>query len=203
MTGSLRGQKLLVATGNAGKLAEFNALLAPFGTTVLSLRDLGLAEPEETEFSFAANATLKARAATRASGLPALADDSGLSVEALGGLPGIYTADWAERGRGRDFDQAMCKTWSMLQAVRQKPPLTAVFHCVLVLAWPTGRHVVFDGRLAGQIVWPKRGAFGHGYDPIFQPDGYDVTMGELPIAEKNRISHRADAVRKFTASCFT
>lgn len=203
MTRNLRGQDLLIASGNVGKLAEFSALLAPFGTRVLSLQDLGLAEPEETEVTFVGNARLKARAAAAASGMPALADDSGLSIDALGGLPGIYTADWAERSTGRDFAHAMAKTWYLLQAIGAQPPLTAAFHCSLVLAWPNGLDVVIFGQVAGQIVWPKRGLFGHGYDPIFQLDGDHRTMGELSAAEKNRVSHRAGAVRKFTAICFT
>lgn len=200
---SLRDQELLIASGNAGKLAEFSDLLAPFGTTVLSLQDLGLVEPDETEFSFAGNARIKAKAAALVSGLPALADDSGLTVDALGGLPGLYTADWAERRSGRDFDHAMAKTWQLLTAAGAEPPFTAAFHCTLVLAWPNGQDVVWHGQLLGQIVWPKRGNTGHGYDPIFQPLTCDRTMGELLPAEKNLISHRAKAVRQFTAQCFT
>ncbi len=200
---SLRGKDLLIASGNAGKLAEFSALLAPYGTRVQSLKDLGLAEPEETELSFVGNARLKARAATVASGLPALADDSGLTVDALGGAPGIYTADWAEYGAGRNFDYAMDKTWRLLRATGAEPPLTATFHCCLVLSLPDGADLVFSGRLSGHIIWPKRGSLGHGYDPIFKPDGYDQTMGELDTIEKNKISHRSVAVRDFTAHCFT
>ena len=200
---NLRGQDLLIASGNAGKLAEFSALLAPFGTRVLSLADFGLEEPDETEFSFVGNARLKAEAAAVAAQLPALADDSGLVVEALGGLPGIYTADWAEHAAGRDFGQAMDMTWQILQALGQRPPLTAMFHCSLVLGLPSGEDMVFAGQITGQIVWPKRGLLGHGYDPIFQPDGYDQTLGELSTVEKNQISHRSAAMRKFTACCFT
>jgi XTP/dITP diphosphohydrolase len=203
MIGDLRGQDLLVASGNAGKLAEFTALLAPFGNRVLSLKDLGLSEPEETEFTFAGNARLKARAAVAASGLPSLADDSGLMVDILGGWPGIYTADWAEGSDGRDFDVAMTKTWDMLRAIRAKPPYLALFHCVLVLSFPSGKDLVFNGRLLGQIVWPKRGSLGHGYDPIFQPDGHQKTMGEMSGLEKNRISHRAKAVQSLADHCFT
>ena len=200
---SLRGQDLLIASSNAGKLAEFEALLAPFGTKVISLKDMGLAEPDETEFTFAGNARLKARAASLASGIPALADDSGLAVAALGGLPGIYTADWAERSGGRDFGRAMANTWNLLMAVRSRPPYLASFHCCLVISWPDGEDMVFNGRLSGQIVWPMRGAQGHGYDPIFQPDGHSLTMGEMSVELKNLISHRSDAVQKFTAQCFT
>ncbi len=200
---SLRGADLLVATGNAGKMAEFSALLEPFGTRLHSLKDLGLGEPEETEASFVGNALVKARAAARASGMATLADDSGLSVQALGGAPGIFTADWAETGHGRDFTRAMTKTWGFLQAVRAAEPRRATFHCVLALVWPDGEEQVFDGRLEGEIVWPMRGAFGHGYDPIFRPLGHSVTMGEMEPEVKNRISHRADAVAKFVSACFT
>lgn len=199
---SLRGQDLLIATGNAGKFAEFSALLAPFGTRVLSLKDFGLEEPEETEITFAGNARLKARAASRVSGLPTLADDSGLVVDALGGLPGIYTADWAERRVGRDFALAMSKTWSLLRAMGAASS-KASFYCWLALAWPDTQDVDFSGQLDGDLVWPMRGLQGHGYDPIFQPTGYDVTMGELSTKQKNQISHRSVAVRKFIAQCFT
>ena len=191
------------ATGNAGKLQEFRALLAPFGSRICSLGDLGLPEPEETESSFAGNALLKARAGATASGLPTLADDSGLVVAALGGSPGIFTADWAENGVGRSFDLAMAKTWALLEAVGGGEPQVAEFRCVLAVAWPDGASEVFEGRLEGRIVWPMRGQFGHGYDPIFQPDGQFLTCGELPPEIKNRISHRADAFQKLIAGCFT
>lgn len=199
---SLRGQDLLIATGNAGKFAEFSALLAPFGTRVLSLKDFGLEEPEETEITFVGNARLKARAASRASGLPTLGDDSGLVVDALGGLPGLYTADWAERRSGRDFDLAMSKTWNLLRAMGAAST-KASFYCCLVLVLPDAQDIDVSGQLDGNLVWPMRGLQGHGYDPIFQPSGYDVTMGELPVQQKNQISHRSVAVRKFTALCFT
>lgn len=199
----LAGADLLVATGNAGKLAEFRALLAPFGTRICALGDLGLPEPDETEDSFVGNARLKARAGAVASGLPTLADDSGLVVAALGGSPGIFTADWAETGHGRSFDRAMAKTWALLEAVGATEPRVAEFRCVLSVAWPNGESEVFEGRLAGQIVWPMRGRFGHGYDPIFQPDGCLQTCGELLPEVKNRISHRADAFQKLIAGCFT
>lgn len=202
MTG-LRGAELLIATGNAGKMAEFSALLAPYGTRLRSLKDLGLTEPEETETSFAGNALVKARAGVRASGLPTLADDSGLVVVALGGAPGVYTADWAETGCGRDFGAAMVKTWGLLEAIGAPEPRIAEFFCVLALAWPDGRQQVFEGRLRGRIVWPMRGALGHGYDPIFKPDGHAVTMGEMAPVVKNAISHRADAVAGFVRACFT
>lgn len=199
----LRGADLLIATGNAGKFAEFAQLLAPYGVSLKSLKDFGLDEPEESELSFAGNALLKARSASKACGLPTLADDSGLIVSALGGAPGIYAADWAEGGDGRDFVSAMTKTWALLEAVGAPGPRLAGFCCVLALVWPDRREAVFEGRLSGQIVWPMRGRFGHGYDKIFQPDGQDATLGELAPEVKNAISHRAQAVEKFIASCFT
>ena len=199
----LRGADLLIATGNSGKLAEFSALLAPYGTKLRSLSDLALPEPEETEFTFAGNARLKARAGAAASGLPTLADDSGLAVAALGGAPGIYTADWAECAGSRDFRRAMTKTWELLESVRAPAPRRAEFCCVLVLVWPNGDEQIFEGRLPGQIVWPMRGGAGHGYDPIFQPDGHALTMGEMSPVMKNAISHRAVAVAKFIHACFT
>jgi XTP/dITP diphosphohydrolase len=168
---------------------------------LVSLTDLGLGEPDETERSFAGNALLKARAGARASGLLTLADDSGLEVEALGGAPGVYTADWAEGAEGRDFGRAMFKTWGLLEAVRAPAPRRAAFCCTLALVG--GTEAVFAGRVAGQIVWPKRGSLGHGYDPIFLPNGYDQTFGEMEEAVKNRISHRANAFAKLTKECFT
>lgn len=200
---SLRGADLLIATGNAGKMAEFAALLEPFGTRLHSLKDLGLREPDEDQASFAGNALLKARAGAKASGMATLADDSGLEVEGLGRAPGIHTADWAEVGGGRDFAVAMRKVWDLLEANRVPEPRRAWFFCVLALVWPDGREQVFEGRLEGRIVWPMRGDRGHGYDPIFQPTGQSVTMGEMATEAKNRISHRAVAVAAFVADCFT
>ncbi|MGY6633617.1 MAG: RdgB/HAM1 family non-canonical purine NTP pyrophosphatase [Alkalilacustris sp.] len=197
------GDRLVVATHNAGKLEEISALLAPFGVEVTSAGQLGLPEPAETEDSFVGNARIKAHAAARATGLPALADDSGLAVEALGGAPGVHTADWAETPQGRDFEMAMRRTWAALEEISAAPPRRAAFCCTLVLAWPDGQDAVFEGRMAGQIVWPMRGTQGHGYDPIFQPDGWSVTFGEMDRWEKNRISHRADAFAKFVAACLT
>lgn len=199
----LAGEKLLVATGNKGKLSEISALLSPFGVEVLSLRDFGLGEPEETERSFAGNALLKARAGAKGSGLVTLADDSGLVVDALGGAPGIYTADWAEGAQGRSFERAMAKTWAYLEAVKAPAPRRAAFCCTLALVRPDGQEAVFEGRAKGQIVWPMRGAQGHGYDPIFVPEGHDQTFGEMEETLKNRISHRADAFAKLIKECFT
>ena len=197
------GERLLVATGNRGKLAEISALLARYGVSVVSLTELGLTEPEETEFSFAGNALLKARAGAAASGLVTLADDSGLEVQELGGAPGIYTADWAEGAKGRNFGRAMEKTLGLLQAVGAAAPHRAAFCCTLALVWPDGAERVFAGRVEGQIVWPMRGDQGHGYDPIFVADGYWETFGEMDAAVKNKISHRAEAFAKLIEECFT
>jgi XTP/dITP diphosphohydrolase len=197
------GDTLLVATHNAGKLVEIADLLRPFAVKVVSAGELGLPEPEETETTFVGNARIKAHAAARASGLPALADDSGMTVDALGGAPGVYTANWAETPDGRDFDMAMARVWAELETVSSVPPRKAQFRCTLVLAWPDGRDVVCEGVMPGQIVWPKRGLLGHGFDPIFQPDGFDQTFGEMDRWEKNRISHRGRAFQALIQECFT
>lgn len=197
------GDRLLIATHNKGKLEEIADLLKDFGISVVSAGDLGLPEPAETEDSFVGNARIKAHAAARAAGLPALADDSGITIDALGGLPGVYTADWAETPTGRDFQMAMTRTWGELESIKAPSPRLAQFRCTLVLAWPDGHDEVFEGLVPGQLVWPMRGEQGHGYDPIFQPEGYDVTFGEMDRWHKNRISHRADAFRKMNAECFT
>jgi XTP/dITP diphosphohydrolase len=196
-------KKLLVATHNAGKLAEIAELLRPFDIATTSSGALGLPEPVETETSFVGNARIKAHSSVKASGLPALADDSGITIDALDGAPGVYTADWAETPKGRDFPMAMQKTWDKLEAVHAPYPRKAQFRCTLVLAWPDGHDEVFEGVMPGQLVWPMRGDQGHGYDPIFQPDGYDITFGEMDRWEKNRISHRADAFQKLIVGCFT
>lgn len=196
-------QRLLVATHNQGKLEEIAALLAPFHIEVLSAGALGLPEPVETEDNFVGNARIKAHAAAAASGLPSLSDDSGITVDGLDGAPGVYTADWAETPNGRDFVMAMNKTWSALEERRAPEPRLAQFRCTLVLAWPDGHDEVFEGVMPGRIVWPMRGDQGHGYDPIFQPDGHDETFGEMDRWQKNQISHRADAFRKLVEGCFT
>ncbi|MDG4646968.1 RdgB/HAM1 family non-canonical purine NTP pyrophosphatase [Roseibacterium sp. SDUM158017] len=193
------GNAVLVATHNQGKLEEIAHLLEPYGIAVTSAKDHGLPEPEETGTTFVENARLKAHAAAKATGLPALADDSGIEIDALGGAPGVYTADWAETPNGRDFEHAMRRTHDELERVGAPCPRTARFCCTLVLAWPDGHDEVFPGVMEGQVVWPMRGDQGHGYDPIFQPEGFDVTFGEMDRWEKNRISHRADAFRKLVA----
>jgi XTP/dITP diphosphohydrolase len=201
MTRRLDSRQLVVATHNSGKLEEIRHLLAPYSVEVLSAGELGLPEPEETEDTFLGNARIKAHAAAAASGLPALADDSGIEVDALGGAPGVHTADWAETPQGRDFVRAMTRTWDALEAAKAPYPRTARFRCTLVLAWPDGHEEVFEGRIEGQCVWPMRGEQGHGYDPMFQPTGKDTTLGEMDRWEKNRISHRGDAFRKLVAAC--
>jgi XTP/dITP diphosphohydrolase len=195
--------RLVLASHNAGKLEEIERLLQPFGVDVVSAATLGLPEPAETEDSFVGNARIKAHAAARASGMPALADDSGIEVEALGGAPGVYTADWAETPQGRDFDMAMRRTWDAVEAAKAGQPWLARFCCTLTLAWPDGEDVIFQGFVRGQLVWPPRGTQGHGYDPMFQPDGHSITFGEMDRWEKNQISHRANAFRQLVAGCFT
>lgn len=202
MTRRFEGSSLVVATHNKGKLEEIQALLEPFGIKLTSNTDHNLPEPEETETTFVGNARIKAHAAAKATGLPALADDSGLSVDALEGAPGVYTADWAETPSGRDFIMAMEKTWEKLEAINAPYPRTAQFRCTLVLAWPDGHDEVFEGVMPGQLVWPMRGDQGHGYDPIFQPEGFEITFGEMDRWEKNKISHRADAFNKLVKGCF-
>lgn len=192
-----KGSQLLIATHNQGKLEEIAHLLEPYGIAVSSAKAHGLPEPEETGTTFVENARIKAHAAASATGLPALADDSGIEIEALGGAPGVYTADWAQTPAGRDFGLAMQRAQDALEAANAPEPRRARFCCTLVLAWPDGHDEVFPGTVEGRIVWPGRGDRGHGYDPIFQPDGYDVTFGEMDRWEKNRISHRADAFAKF------
>ena len=196
-------RRLVLASHNAGKLEEIERLLQPFGVDVVSVAALGLPEPAETEDSFIGNARIKAHAAARATGMPALADDSGIEVDALGGAPGVYTADWAETPQGRDFGLAMRRTWEAVEAAKASHPRRARFCCTLALAWPDGEDVIFQGFVDGQLVWPPRGTQGHGYDPMFQPDGYPITFGEMDRWEKNEISHRADAFRKLVAGCFT
>ncbi|GIX12284.1 MAG: non-canonical purine NTP pyrophosphatase [Paracoccaceae bacterium] len=191
------GNRLLVASHNAGKIAEMRGLLAPHGVTVVAAADLGLAEPAETEDSFEGNARLKAVAAAGAAGLPALADDSGLAVDALDGAPGVRTADWAETPSGRDFMLAMRRVHQALGERNAPQPWTARFVCVLCLAWPDGRTRLWRGEVPGRLIWPVRGRLGHGFDPMFVPQGDSRSFAEMTEAEKNRVSHRARAVAAF------
>ena len=194
------GRTLLIATHNAGKLEEMRALFAPLGITVTGAAEHGLPEPAETEESFVGNARIKARAAMEATGLPVLADDSGITVDGLDGAPGVHTADWAETGAGRDFMQAMRRTWEALEARGAPEPRRAQFRATLVLLTPEGEEQVFEGVAPGRLVWPPRGARGHGYDPMFIPDGHDRTYAEMDFAEKNAISHRARAFAALEAA---
>lgn len=202
MTRKFVDKTLLIATHNAGKFEEMEQLFAPFGISLTSNAHHNLPEPEETETTFVGNARIKAIAACKATGLPALADDSGITIDGLGGAPGVYTADWAETPNGRDFHLAMEKAWNELEKVNAPYPRNAQFRSTLVLYWPDGHEEVFEGSVSGQVVWPMRGEVGHGYDPVFQPDGYDITFGEMSAVEKNKISHRADAFKKLIESCF-
>lgn len=207
MTRKLGGGSLVIATHNAGKLKEISALLAPYGVKCLSAGSLGLPEPPETGTSFVQNAMIKARAAAEASGLAALADDSGLSVDALGGRPGVYTADWAERQwfegePGRDWYMAMGKVEGMLQHLGPDVDRSAAFHCVLAIAWPDGESAVYEGTCAGSLTWPPRGTLGFGYDPVFVPTGGAQTFAEIDPERKHAISHRADAFTKLVADQF-
>ena len=198
----LAGETLVIASHNAGKVREIGALLEPFGVQVISAGDLGLDEPEETEDTFAGNARIKAHAAAKASGKVALSDDSGIQVDALDGAPGVYTADWAETGNGRDFPMAMAKVWDLLEEKNAPEPRTARFCCTLCLAWPDGEDAIFEGTVDGRIVWPMRGNQGFGFDPIFLPDGESETFGEMDPAKKHAMSHRADAFAKLVSACF-
>lgn len=188
--------KLVVASHNAGKVREISALLAPLGLEAVSAAALGLPEPDETGDTFVANAALKARAAAEAAGLPALSDDSGLAVAALGGAPGIYSARWA--GPNKDFSAAMQRVWRELEA--KGGDRSAKFVCALALAFPGGALETFEGEAHGHIVWPPRGEKGFGYDPIFVPNRFDRTFGEMSHEEKLPLTHRARAFEKFLAA---
>ncbi len=207
MTGRLGAETLVIATHNAGKLKEIGALLAPYGPQCISAGSLGLPEPAETGKTFTDNALIKAHAAAEGSGLPALADDSGLCVTVLGDRPGIYTADWAERqwfeGKpGRDWYMAMGKVEGLLAELGPDADRSCHFACVLAIAWPDRTSVVYEGRADGMLTWPPRGTMGFGYDPVFVPLGETRTFAEHDPDEKHRISHRADAFAKLVAEQF-
>ena len=197
MAQRFEGDTLVIASHNAGKVREIADLLRPYGLAVRSAAELNLPEPEETGETFRQNAELKALAAAAAAALPALADDSGLAVSALGGAPGIHSARWA--GPKQDFGAAMAQVEERLGGQADRG---ARFVCVLSLASPDGHCDSFEGHVEGRIAWPPRGALGFGYDPIFVPDGYEVTFGEMEPERKHAISHRADAFRKLVAACF-
>lgn len=200
MSRGIGADRLVIASHNPGKVREIGDLIRPFGIAVLSAGEAGVPEPEETGRSFAQNAALKARASATAARLPALADDSGLSVTALGGKPGIYSARWA--GPDKDFAAAMKLVMDELARSGAEDDRTAAFICALCLAWPDGTVQHYEGRVTGTLVWPPRGDRGFGYDPIFVPDGHEVTFGEMDPEEKHGISHRAQAFRRLVADVF-
>ncbi len=205
---SLDGHEIVVASHNAGKLREFADLMAPFGIEAKSAKEYGLPEPDETGTTFEDNAYIKAFAAAKATGLPALSDDSGLCVDALGGAPGVYTANWAEApDGGRDFGMAMQRAEVALQEIGAVDPAQRKgrFVAVICLAFPDGAAEYFRGEVEGTLVWPPRGELGFGYDPVFVPDGFEKTFGEMTAEEKHgwkpgqptALSHRARAFQKF------
>jgi len=195
MTRRFEGNKLVIASHNPGKVVEITALLAPFRVQILGAAELGLAEPEEIGGTFEENAALKAHAAAKTTGLAALADDSGLVVPALGGAPGIFSARWA--GPTKDFSIAMARVHRELGDKNR----SASFVSVLALVWPGGEEALFRGEIAGGLTWPPRGDNGFGYDPMFVPEGYSQTFGELPSETKYAIDHRARAFAKLVAAC--
>lgn len=189
--------RLVIASHNPGKVSEIADLMQPFVVEVISAADLNLDEPEETGTTFADNALLKAHAAAKAANLPALADDSGLVVNALAGAPGVYSARWA--GADKNFMVAMEKVEKLLRGSEDR---SSMFVCALALAWPDGHADVFEGFVEGEITWPPRGEKGFGYDPIFTADGEDITFAEMEPAQKHTMSHRADAFQKLVSACF-
>ena len=197
MARAFREEKLVLASHNSGKVREISALLAPYHIAVLSAGELGLDAPPETGATFAQNAELKALAAATATGLPALADDSGLAVTALNGRPGVRSARWA--GPGGNFNDAMHRVHEMMEG---HPDASAKFVCALTLCWPDGHCETFEGTVAGILIWPLRGENGFGYDPMFVPDGHKMTFGEMDADAKHAISHRANAFQKLIAACF-
>lgn len=196
-----RGTRLVVASHNPGKIREINDLIRPYGMSAVSAGELGISEPEETETTFAGNARLKALHSAKASGLPALSDDSGLEVETLDGAPGVYSARWA--GPSKDFNYAMQRVEQALQEKFARDPdaRRANFTAALCLAWPDGEMEVFEGKVFGHLVWPPRGDKGFGYDPMFLADGEELTFGEMEPDAKHAISHRARAFALFVAAC--
>lgn len=203
---------IVVASHNAGKIREIADLIGPFGFSARSAAELNFEEPDETGTTFEENAAIKALASAKASGLPALSDDSGLVVDALGGAPGVYTANWAEKADGtRDFAMAMEKVETALaeKGASEAKDRTARFVSVLCLAWPDGHTELFRGEVEGHVVWPPRGQKGFGYDPVFQPHGYETTFGEMSAEEKHgwkpgdaaALSHRARAFKLFVETC--
>jgi XTP/dITP diphosphohydrolase len=209
---TLETKTIVVASHNAGKIREIQDLIGPLGFTARSAADLNFIEPDETGTTFEENATIKALASAKAAGMPALSDDSGLVIDALGGDPGVYTANWAETADGtRDFAMGMEKVQQALEKAGARKPeqRRARFVSVLCLAWPDGHTELFRGEVEGRVVWPPRGTQGFGYDPVFQPEGYDITFGEMSAEEKHgwnigkpqALSHRARAFKRFVETC--
>lgn len=202
MNRKLTGQKIVIATHNKGKLEEFAELLRPHGVTTFSAGGLGLTEPEETEDNFRGNARVKALFAMTHSGLISISDDSGLCVDALNGEPGVYTADWA--GPTRDWTMAMRLVAEKLVAAGATTPeqRSGQFKCTLCVMWPDGVDRYYEGVAPGHLVWPPRGSLGHGYDPMFVPDGQHQTFAEMTHDKKNTLSHRARALEKLLSDLF-
>jgi XTP/dITP diphosphohydrolase len=198
MTRRLTEKRLVVASHNPGKVTEIAELIAPFAIEAIAAATLGLAEPEETEPTFVGNALIKAHAAAEGARLPALSDDSGLCVDALGGEPGVFSARWA--GPRKDFREAMRRVHDCMRRSGSNDR-TAHFVCALAIAWPDGHAESFEGRVTGELVWPPRGTLGFGYDPIFVPAGHTITFGEMRPAQKHAMSHRARAFAKFVEAC--
>ena len=193
--------RIIAATRNRGKIGEIASLLEGSGIEVVSALDLGLSEPPETEATCSGNARLKALHAVRHFGIPAIADDSGLSVEALGGAPGVRTADWAIASIGRGYASAMKKIHELLEERKAPQPRAAHFESCICVAWTDLETAEFVGKVHGRIVWPPRGEHGFGYDPFFEPDGQSLTFGEMTANQKNAVSHRSIALRKFARAC--
>jgi len=192
---------IVLATHNTGKIRELRALFAGTPVTVTTSADHGVVSVDKTATTFAENAAIKARAAVQATGFPAIADDSGLTVDALEGQPGVATADWAETASGRDYRMAMRQVWFLLEARCAPEPRQAQFRSTLCVAWPDGHEQFYPGIVEGRLVWPMRGEFGFGFDPMFVPDGHAMTFGEMDRDLKNTISHRARAMEQFAADC--
>ena len=197
----LSGSAIILATSNAGKIREYSSLLAGRSPRVITSAEAGVPAPAETGIDFESNAHLKATHAMRRSGLTALAEDSGLEVEALNNAPGVYTADWAEGPQGRDYRSAMERVWKLLESRLAPAPRRARFRAVICVAWTDGSASLFKGAVCGQLVWPPRGGSGFGYDPMFLPDGCDRTFGQMTTNEKNAVSHRSRALNELARLC--
>jgi XTP/dITP diphosphohydrolase len=194
---------IVIATHNNGKLLEISELFKNYKIKTISVSKFGLKEPKETENTFIGNARIKAHFSSKATGLPALSDDSGIMVDGLNGAPGVNTADWATTAKGRNFDLAMKKVWSLLEEKKIPFPRVAHFVCVLCIAWPDGHDEIFEGSISGQIVWPMKGKKGFGFDPVFLPDGQTKTFGEMSPEKKHNMSHRSVAFKKLLDACFS